>query len=82
MSTVLDAEPIVLEQELTSVECFRHLCRSTARWSTIWTCGEVAPFCETHRIWAQEASRRDGIHCECPGVYDTRIIHLVAVVPL
>jgi len=77
MSTLLDAEPVVLEETETATPCGYVLCDERAAWSTIWTCGEATSYCDPHLRWAQ---RQDGVACVCVEI--PRTIYIVMVVPL
>ncbi|UVT31268.1 hypothetical protein SEA_MARCIE_4 [Microbacterium phage Marcie] len=44
MSTVLDAEPVVLEESESVMTC--DCCDDAARWTWLWSCGCVNLLCE------------------------------------
>lgn len=77
MTMLLDAEPLLLEDADEATPCGFVLCEDRATWSTIWTCGEVITYCESHLRWAQ---RQDGVACVCVEI--PRTVYIVMVVPL
>lgn len=82
MSMLMEDEPLVLAATDTRPPCAYETCTAESEWSTIWDCGEVGPYCDAHRIWAERQSATDQVHCDCPGVMTHRIIHIILVVPL
>lgn len=58
MSTILDAEPVVLEELDFETPCeggdgSGNDCIYPARWTYWWSCGCISPFCQLHHETAQ-----------------------------
>ncbi|QIG59010.1 hypothetical protein SEA_FRANSOYER_2 [Microbacterium phage Fransoyer] len=79
MSTVLEDEPLVLEQTDEATRCGFLLCERGATWSTIWTCGETIGYCDEHLRWAQ---RTQPVACACSDEFERPVIFIVLAVPL
>lgn len=78
MSTVLETEPVVLEDVDDPLICRYSGCGAGARWSTIWSCGETIVYCEDHLRWAQ---RMQPLACACDEE-DYRPIYIAMTVAL
>lgn len=80
VSTVLDAEPVVLEDLDFEVSCHAQggECPHPARWAYHWSCGCVSLLCQGHHEKAQALIRDVNATFYCDDVH-MRIMHVVSV---
>ena len=63
MSTVLDAEPVVVTDIDTALPCMYHDCPETATWQWLMSCAHVWRYCNAHDAEMLESEVDDRVGC-------------------
>lgn len=79
MSTVLDAEPVVLEDLNLTPTCDCTGCSEAATWLTFLTCGCAGAVCDMHQQMQARKNRTERSHCSWCG---ERPVHVARWEPL
>lgn len=69
MSTVLDAEPVVITDVDTALPCMFHECAETARWQWLMSCSHVWRYCPEHDANMLESEVDNRVGCPWHGAH-------------